>query len=62
MKTNNSVRVGVNYTVQTLHDGMRGIIMEHWSGKSYPFWLERCDSGMMLYDTEAPSSTSKRSC
>lgn len=36
MKTNNSVRVGVNYTVQTFHDGMSGIITEHWSGKSYP--------------------------
>ena len=49
---NGSVLVGTNYSVHIFRCKTKGNITEHWTGKTFTFWLETSDGESTLYESE----------
>lgn len=49
---NGSVLVGTNYSVHIFRCKTKGNITEHWTGKTFTFWLETSDGKSTLYESE----------
>lgn len=53
MNQNNGIGlVGTNYSVYFFRCQTKGCITEHWTGKTFMFWLDINDGRSSLYESE----------
>lgn len=53
MNQNNGVGlVGIDYSVHIFRCKIKGYITEHWTGKTFMFWLDNSDGHSSLYEAE----------